>query len=147
MAHGAVAALEQKRPQVEGVSQAAQKAKRDEAFRRLIVSWSLAAGVLFGAGLAAQALMSLMPGGPPFAWTFLEPLAVFSVGGGLAVAALRVAAGLVARSGALVVAILVVVLWGLIIWPTPFKYRVVDKQLYKINRVMGSVQPVPHVSR
>jgi hypothetical protein len=145
MGQAAVVSMD-KRTHVEGGRQPGPE-KRDGVLRRLFVSWSLAAAVLFGAGLAANALMSLMPGGPPLTGTFLPPLVLFSVGGGLAFAALRVAAGLVARSGALVVAVLVVVLWGLIIWPTPFKYRVVDKQLYKINRVMGSVEPVPHVSR
>jgi hypothetical protein len=145
MSQAAVVSMD-KRTRVEGGLEPGPE-KPGGVLRRLFVSWSLAAAVLFGAGLAANALMSLMPGGPPLTWTFLQPLVLFSVGGGLAVAALRVAAGLIARSGALVIAILGVALWGLIIWPTPFKYRVVDKQLYKINRVMGSVEPVPHVSR
>ena len=100
--------------------------------------------ILFAGGLALRAYFlarfTVPVGGPFEVW--LKWLFVFSLGGGVVVGTLAAAWRLINRRrgqphwGAALIA-LVLVLFGLLVWPTPWSYRTYGCDVLQINRFIG----------
>ena len=109
--------------------------------------WSaIAFGVLFAGGAALRALSGLKGSEPDFgARTFWCPLAVFSVGGGIAIGLLILTWWLVVKRGfswTLGFVVLAVVLFALFVWPSPYRYdkdwrRDASCRVLQVNRWTG----------
>jgi hypothetical protein len=74
-------------------------------------------------------------------------LGVFSVAGGIAIGALAVCWRLANRKKGearwgMALALLVIVLFGLIVWPTPWTYRAYGCKIFQINRLIGRMTPL-----
>lgn len=106
----------------------------------LFSKWFLqAAGVLFFGGLSVQELARLLGGpvvleGDEFVWR----LVLFSIGGGVVVALWGLANRHKPRWG-LGLFLLALILFGLLVWPTPFWYYEGPKrELVRVTRVTGA---------
>ena len=124
---------------------------RDEdkpyTWKQILGMWSaIAFGVLFAGGAALRALSGLKGSAPDFgARAFWCPLAVFSVGGGIAIGLLILTWWLVVKRGfswTLGFVVLAVVLFALFVWPSPYRYdkdrrRDAGCRVLQVNRWTG----------
>lgn len=108
--------------------------------------FGLGAGVLFFGGLSARGLAGLLkwPGRLVELdwWQFFGMLLMFSVGGGVVVALW----GLGNRRRPrwrLGLVVLALILFSLLVWPTPFKYyKGRGGELVKVNRITGAKEAI-----
>lgn len=107
--------------------------------------------VLHFGGEALRSYNALRAGSAPTPFADWPPwLDSLSVGGGVAIGALVLAWRLIYRTdgqphvGA-ALAVLAVVLFGIFVWPTPWKYEQFGCAVYQINRVRGHFQEVAKV--
>ncbi len=105
------------------------------------VSWA----VLFFGGLAlrAYAVLSFGEPKPLLDCDWLLSLFVFSVCGAVAIAVLAVGWRLAHRKRAapgwgLAFILLAVMLFALLVWPTPWTYRQFGCEVYRVNRILGN---------
>ncbi len=104
--------------------------------------------LLFG-GLALRAYAGMrfmdhftVPGYQWWVW-----LGIFSVAGGIAIGALVVCWRLANRKKeearwGMALGLLLVVLFGLLVWPTPWTYREYGCKIFQINRLIGRMTPL-----
>lgn len=112
-----------------------------------LVKWIvLVGGMLFAGGLSAREWARLMGwpvelaklGWPEFSWM----LALFSLGGGVAASLWGLANRRKPRWG-LGLVVLALILFGLFVWPTPFKdYKGPGDELVKVHRVTGKTEVI-----
>lgn len=129
------------------LNQTGMAATQQETARQFFWKWfGLGAGVLFFGGLSARGLAGLMewPGRLVRLdwWQFFGMLLMFSVGGGVVVALW----GLGNRRRPrwrLGLVVLALILFGLFVWPTPFKYyKGRGGELVKVSRITGAKEVI-----
>lgn len=129
------------------LNQPGMAATQQETARQFFGKWlGLGGGVLFFGGLSARGLAGLMewPGRLVRLdwWQFLGLLLMFSVGGGVVVALW----GLGNRRRPrwrLGLVVLALILFGLLVWPTPFKYyKGRGGELVKVTRITGAKEVI-----
>jgi hypothetical protein len=115
--------------------------KREPSLLRLFLRWALLGGsLLFSLSLTVLGTVSMIEGGPtPGGFVGLGFLVCF---GGLSVGILAVAArhlGLVRGGYRPALAVVVLVLFALLVWPTPFVYLPGPgrQALIRVNRITG----------
>jgi hypothetical protein len=109
--------------------------------------------VLYYGGEALKSYNTLRGGPeipPPPTTDWSRWLKRLSVGGGIAIGALVLAWRLIYRMEGqphvgMALAVLAVVLFGIFVWPTPWKYEQFGCAVYQINRVRGHFQEVTKV--
>jgi hypothetical protein len=106
-----------------------------------VVSWA----VLFfgGLGLRAYAVLRFSEPKDLLDWSWLFSLFVFGVCGAVTIAVLAVGWRLAhpkrsAPSWGLAFILAVVVVFGLLVWPTPWTYRQYGCDVFQINRALGT---------
>lgn len=105
--------------------------------------------LLFG-GLALKAYARLRYDGgaaPPYNWWWIGVLVVFSLGGAIAIGTISVAWRWMHRKRAqpqwgMAFVLLAVILFGLLVWPTPWKYKEFGCKVYHLNRFVGGYRKV-----
>ena len=85
---------------------------------------------------------------PPKDWSAW--LDKFSMGGAIAIGALTLAWRLIYRTDGqshlgTALAVLAVLLFGIFVWPTPWKYKQYGCTVFQVDRVRGQYKPVTHV--
>lgn len=120
------------------------------SWKTFLVVWALIGfGALFFGGLGGRAYKAMRgPGYIDFGWDFVWVLLVFAVGGGITIGLLVLAWRIIVQMGyswTLGMAVLILVLFALIVWPTFYKYYRTDTPdiLLKINRLTGSAEYIP----
>jgi hypothetical protein len=127
------------------------------SWQQVLLVWgAIGFGVLLGGGAAARAYMALSGQGIPlFAFCqFWLPLLLFSAGGGLTIGLFILVWWLVIRLGfswALGFVVLGLVLFGVFVWPTPYRYSEVTRiegrnkvttAVFRINRLTGHAEKI-----
>lgn len=121
-----------------------------EIFRTALWAAGLSCLLLVSLGLARRAYSALrVPGAqlPPGAWLpshdWLQTVVLLAVSGGVSVGILVFTWRLVHRkrwapSWGMAMFLLVIVLFALLIWPTPWTYREYGCKVFQINRILGT---------
>lgn len=124
--------------------QPSMAAPQQETAGQFFRKWfALGAGVLFFGGLSVRGLAGLLAWQvKPDWWQFVGMLLMFSVGGGVVVALW----GLGNRRRPrwrLGLVVLALILFGLLVWPTPFKYhKGREGELVKVTRITGAKEVI-----